>query len=73
MSDPSPDGGDDRVDEATREAEEEDARAPHEADRPPTEDEEEAAEGLRPDPEVAGHEREMGRLGAEVRGEGQIS
>ena len=68
MSDTTPDG----VDEATREAEEEEARAPHEADRPPTEEEEEAAEGLRPDPEVAEHEREMDRLGAEVRGEGRI-
>jgi len=72
MSDTTPDGADDRVDEATREAEEEEARAPHEADRPPTEEEEEAAEGLRPDPEVAEHEREMDRLGAEVRGEGRI-
>jgi hypothetical protein len=72
MSDATPDGAD-RVDEATREAEEEEARAPHEADRLPTEKEEEAAEGVRPDPEVAEHEQEMGRLGAEVRGEGQIS
>jgi hypothetical protein len=73
MSDPTPDGADDRVDEATREAEEEEAQSPHEADRPPTEEEDEAAVERRPDPEVAEHEREMGRLGAEVRGEGQIS
>ena len=73
MSDTTPDAGEDRVDEATREAEDEEARAPHESDRPPTEEEEEAAESQRADPEVAAHEREMDRLGAEVRGEGQIS
>jgi hypothetical protein len=73
MSDTAPDGTDERLSDATRDAEEEEAGAAHEADRAPTPEEEEAAEGLRPDPEVAEHEREMGRIGAEVRGEGQIT
>jgi len=73
MSDTTPDGSDDRLTDATREAEAEEARAPHQADREPTEDEEESAEGLRSDPDVAQHEKEMGQIGAEVRGEGQIS
>ena len=72
MSETTADGGADRLDDATRDAEEEESRAAHEADRGPTKEEEEAAEGLRPDPDVAEHEREMGRIGAEVRGEGQI-
>jgi hypothetical protein len=45
------------------------------ADRPPTEDEEtaaeQAAEGVDID-SVSAHEQEMGKVGAEVRGEGQI-
>lgn len=73
MSDTTPEGSDDRLSDATKDAEEEEGRVAHEADRAPTEEEEEAAEGLRPDPEVAEHEREMGRIGAEVRGEGQVS
>ena len=73
MSDTAPDGTNERLSDATRDAEETEARAAHEADRPPTEEEEETAEGLRPDPDVAEHEKEMGRIGAEVRGEGQIS
>jgi len=73
MSDTTPDDSDDRLTDATREAEAEEARAAHQADRGPTEDEEEAAEGLRPDPDVAQHEKEMGQIGAEVRGEGRIS
>ena len=50
------DAGDDKVDDATRAEEEEEA----------------AAEKNTLDPDVAEHEREMGRLGAEVKGEGQI-
>jgi hypothetical protein len=46
--------------------------ASHTADRPPTEEEEAAAEGNTLDPEVAEHEREMGKIGADVRGEGEI-
>ena len=39
---------------------------------PPTPEEEAAAEGKTLDPEVAEHEREMGKIGAEVKGEGEI-
>ncbi len=45
------------------------------ADRPPTEDEETAADDAAKDVDidsVAAHEQEMGKVGAEVRGEGQI-
>jgi hypothetical protein len=66
------DAGEDRVDEATRDEEELEARASHTADRPPTADEEAGAERNDPDPAVAEHEREMDRIGAEVRGEGEI-
>jgi hypothetical protein len=66
------DAGQDQVDDATRAEQEEEARAAHEADRAPTAEEEAAAEKNTPDPEVSAHERDMGRLGAEVRGEGQI-
>ena len=48
------------------------ASAAHSADRPPTAEEEAAADGNAPDPEVAEHEREMGKIGAEVKGEGEI-
>ncbi len=73
MSDAAPEGTDERVSDATRDAEDEEARAAHESDRAPTEEEEETARGLRPEPGVAEQEKEMGRIGAEVRGEGQIS
>jgi hypothetical protein len=66
------DAGDDKVDDATRAEEEEEAGAAHAADRAPTAEEEAAAEKNTLDPDVAEHEREMGRLGAEVKGEGQI-
>ncbi len=46
--------------------------AAHTADRPPTPEEEAAAEGNTLDPEVSEHEREMGKIGAEVKGEGEI-
>ena len=60
------------VDETTRIEELLEASAAHSADRPPTSEEEAAADGNALDPEVAEHEREMGRIGAEVKGEGQI-
>jgi hypothetical protein len=60
------------VDEATKIEELLEASASHAADRPPTVDEEAAAEGNTLDPEVAGHEREMGKIGAEVKGEGEM-
>ena len=68
----APDAGDGKVQAATRDEEEREAAAPHTADRPPTSEEEAAAETNTLDPAVAGHEREMGKLGAEVKGEGQI-
>lgn len=66
------DAGDDRVDARTREEEERESTAAHRADRVPTPEEEAAADRTESDPDVAAHEHEMGRLGAEVKGEGQI-
>ena len=60
------------VDETTRVEELLEASAAHSADRPPTAEEEAAAEGNVLDPEVTEHEREMGKIGAEVKGEGEI-
>jgi hypothetical protein len=63
--------------EATREAEEVDATQSHSADRPPTSEEEAAAEesgkkfGADKDA-VAQHEEEMSDIGAHVKGEGSI-
>jgi hypothetical protein len=65
-------GPDAEVDEATKVEELLEASAAHRADRPPTAEEETAAEGNVLDPEVAEHEREMGKIGAEVKGEGEI-
>jgi hypothetical protein len=48
------------------------AAAAHTADRPPTAEEEAAAERNDLDPDVTRHEREMGKIGAEVKGEGEI-
>jgi hypothetical protein len=72
MSDQNRADPDAMVDEATRDEEERESVAAHRADRAPTPDEEAAAEEGELDPEVAAHEREMGRIGAEVKGEGQI-
>ncbi len=66
------DADDGRVQDATKAEEEREAQASHTADRPPTAEEEAAAERNQLDPEVAAHEREMGEIGAEVKGEGQI-
>jgi hypothetical protein len=60
------------VDEATKDEEAREAAAAHTADRQPTAEEEAAAEGNTLDPEVAEHEKEMGKIGAEVKGEGEI-
>ncbi len=60
------------VKEATKAEEAREATAAHTADRPPTPDEEAAADRNTLEPGIAGHEREMGKLGAEVRGEGEI-
>ncbi len=70
-SDPS----EDRVTDATRTAEDEEAGVHGGADRPPTEDEERAAERSAGDVDeesVGEHFREMGEIGADVRGEGEI-
>jgi len=62
-----------RPDGATREAEEQEARAAHQADRPPTDQEDEAAPGREDlDPGVAEHHQEMTERGAGVEGEGQL-
>jgi hypothetical protein len=66
------DAGDGKVRDATRDEEAREAAAPHTADRSPTAEEEAAADANTLGPEVAEHEREMGKLGAEVKGEGQI-
>ena len=58
------------VDEATKAEEAREATAAHTADRPPTAEEEALAEGNTLDPEVSEHEKEMGKIGAEVKGEG---
>jgi hypothetical protein len=62
---------------ATREAEEVDATVTHAADRPPTGEEEAAAEESREKYEddaedVAAHYEEMSDIGAHVKGEGAI-
>jgi hypothetical protein len=57
----------------TTEEEEREFRASHSADRPPTEDEEEAAEAHGPlDPAVATAVEEAARRGANVKGEGEV-
>ncbi|HEX3334687.1 MAG TPA: hypothetical protein VHS57_10110 [Acidimicrobiales bacterium] len=75
MSDSSstgPDAGGDQVDDATRAEEDVEAKAAHVADRAPTAEEEAEAEKNKLDPDVAAHERDMDKIGAEVQGEGQI-
>ncbi len=67
-----PDRPDADVQEATEVEEILEAAAAHTADRPPTPEEEAAAETNTLDPEVVRHEREMGKIGAEVKGEGEI-
>jgi hypothetical protein len=57
----------------TRSVDAADALARHDADRSPTEDEERVAEAQGDlDPVVAEHYEEMNRLGANVKGEGEI-
>jgi hypothetical protein len=70
MSNTDPDVA--RLDDATRAADEEDARAEHRADRMPTPDEERLAEQQELDPEVAESYKEATERGANVKGEGQI-
>lgn len=65
------------VTEGTREAEDVDAKMPHQPDAAPTAEEATLADEAAPSPaeqaDVARHHEEMDRLGAEVRGEGQIT
>jgi len=56
----------------TRDAERDEAAAPHDADRAPTKDEEAAAEGNSLDPETAEHYEEMAERGASQKGEGRV-
>jgi parvulin-like peptidyl-prolyl isomerase len=67
----------DETTDATREAEDVDATQAHAADRPPTEEEEAAAEESREKygadaKDVAAHYEEMSDIGAHVKGEGAI-
>jgi hypothetical protein len=57
----------------TRAAEREEADARHDADRPPTADEDAAAEDLEVDPDAAQHYEEMAERGAKQKGEGRIA
>lgn len=61
-----------KVTRDTREAERREMDKAGEADRPPTDEEEELAEEQEVDPEVAEHYEEMAERGAETRGEGRI-
>jgi hypothetical protein len=56
----------------TRDAERDEADAPHQADRAATPDEERLAEEHQADPDVAQHEAEMAERGVEDQGEGRI-
>jgi hypothetical protein len=60
-------------DEQTTAEDEQDARAGHDADRPPTDDEEAAAERAgKPSPESEEAYKEAIERGAAIKGEGQI-
>ncbi len=67
MSDPTSD----QLSDETVNADEADASAPHDADRPPTPDEE-AAAPTEVDPQVAEAYEDALERGANVKGEGQI-
>jgi hypothetical protein len=56
----------------TRAAEREEAEARHDADRPPTAEEDAAAEDLEVDPDAAERYEEMAERGAKQKGEGRI-
>lgn len=61
-----------RLSQATHEADRHDAQAAHEPDRMPTPEEEERADELTLDPEVAENAREMAARGANQKGEGRV-
>jgi hypothetical protein len=56
----------------TRAAEREEAEARHDADRPPTAEEDAAAEDLEVDPDAVERYEEMAERGAKQKGEGRI-
>ena len=56
----------------TREAEHAEAQAKHESDRAPTPQEEVVAEAQEVEPDVAEHEEEMLKRGANQQGEGRV-
>ena len=56
----------------TREAEHAEAQATHESDRAPTPQEEAVAEAQEVEPDVAEHEEEMLKRGANQQGEGRL-
>jgi len=60
-----------RVSDATRRAEEDEAQAPHGADRPASAEEEALVAGREVDEEVRTHYREMTEIGAHQAGEGR--
>jgi hypothetical protein len=62
---------DSNVQDATKAEEAREGAAAQTEDRPPTAEEEAAAERNTLEPGVAEHERQMGRIGAEVKGEGR--
>ncbi len=62
-----------RPDLETERAEEEEAKASHRADRPPTAEEEAAADGEQLAQEVAANYKKAVETGAEVKGEGEIA
>jgi hypothetical protein len=62
----------DEVTEATKRAERDDAAALHDADRPPTDEEEKEADEEPLDEGVAEHYQDMAERGAHQRGEGRI-
>ena len=61
-----------QVGEATRRAEENEAAAPHVADRPATAEEAAQVEGRVVDPAVRRHHQEMTERGAQEAGEGRV-
>jgi hypothetical protein len=62
----------DATDPATRDEDEVEARASHDADRPPTAEEDRLAESNDLDRSVGEHFSEMARTGADVQGEGEV-
>jgi hypothetical protein len=61
-----------RTDAETKKADRKDAKAEHDADRPPTPEEERDVEGRKVDPDVAEAYEDAMERGANVKGEGQI-